>query len=132
MAKPGTTKRRSGFSIIEVVFACSLLIVAMIPILRSLAYAHSSSAAVERKTTSLILAQGKLDKVKAHSIYYYSESLAETDTVLAGSYLCNVTDDADPNLRTVTVSVGYDGDSDTTLDAAEVEAALATKLARRW
>jgi hypothetical protein len=43
-----------------------------------------------------------------------------------------VEDDQDPNLRTITVSVGYDIDDTNSLSSDEVEVSLATYLARRW
>jgi hypothetical protein len=49
---------------------------------------------------------------------------------LKEGYLCTVTDDADPRLRTVTVSVGLDQNSDGVLAVDEVEVRLTTRLAR--
>jgi hypothetical protein len=36
------------------------------------------------------------------------------------------------DLRQITVSVGYDLDGDSALDAGEIEVTLATLIARRW
>jgi Tfp pilus assembly protein PilV len=125
-------RRRKGLSIIEVVTASVLLIVAMVPILRSLTKAHMYSVEVVTKTQSLILAQKKLDEIKASSVYHYSDSFTASDTVLTGSYLCDVTDDGDSTLRTVTVSAGFDQDGDSALSSGEYEVTLATKIAKRW
>jgi Tfp pilus assembly protein PilV len=124
--------RQKGLSIIEVVMASALLIIAMVPILRSLTKAHMYSVQVGTKTQSLILAQKKLDEIKADSIYHYASSFTANDTVLTGSYLCDVIDDGDPTLRTITVSVGFDQNGDSALSSGEYEITLATKVAKRW
>ena len=130
-----TSKRFAGLSIFEVVIASALLIVAMVPILRSLTIAHISSIKIEHKTRSLILAQAKLDEIKALSIYNYTNddaSFAESNTPLDGSYLCNVTDDSGDPLKTISVSVGYDINGDSNLGGDEVQVTLTTLLTRRW
>ena len=126
--------RASGFTITEVVIASALLIIALVPILKALTRTHATSSIIERRSRSLMLAQGKLDDIKARAIYNYAASFAETDTALDGSYLCNVTDSvitADL-LRQITVSVGFDLSGDTDLDADEIEVTLATLVAKRW
>ena len=60
-----TNRRCGGLSIIEVTTASVLLIVAMAPILLSLTKANLWSTQIERKTQSLVLAQGKLDNIKS-------------------------------------------------------------------
>lgn len=130
--KTSGKRRAGGFSLIEVVIASALLIVALIPILKGLTNAQLSTTVIERKTRSIILAQGKLDKIRARSIYHYSDTFSESNSTLDGRYLCNVTDDADPNLRSIAVSVGYDANSDSALSAGETEITLTTYVARRW
>lgn len=125
----------AGLTLIEVVAASALLAVVMVPILRCLTIAHTSSIKIEHKTRSLILAQAKLDQIKVRSIYDYTNggaSFAESGTSVDGSYLCNVTDNAGDPLKAITVSVGFDSNGDSTLSAGEVEATLTTLLARRW
>jgi Tfp pilus assembly protein PilV len=129
----GHGPRATGFTLTEVVVASALLIIAMVPILKALTSAHVSTAFIEYKTRSLTLAQAKLDEIKARSIYHYTDTFAETDLSLDGSYLCNVQDSGPgTDLRTVTVSVGYDVNGDITLATDEIEVTLATLLARRW
>ena len=129
------SKRPAGVSIIEVVIASALLIIAIVPILKSLTIAHASSTAIEFKTRSLVLAQAKLDEIKAKSIYDFTNSdasFAESNTSLGDSYLCNVTDDSADPLKTISVSVGYDANGDSSLGGSEVKITLTTLLARRW
>ncbi len=130
-------KRLAGLTLIEVVIASSLLIIAIIPILRGLAIAHTNAIKIERKSRSLLLAQAKLDNIKARSIYSYTNGGSPTEffeenTSLDGSYLCNVTDNTGDPLKTITASVGFDSDGDTSLSSDEVDITIATLIARRW
>ena len=131
----GHGPRATGFTLTEVVVASALLIIAMVPILKALTTSYLSTVTIERETRSLILAQAKLDGIKARSIYYYTNggaSFAENNTSLDGSYLCNVADDSGDPLKTITVSVGFDHNGDSTLAADEIQVTLTTLLARRW
>ncbi len=122
-----------GFTLTETVVASALLIIAVVPILKALTTAHLNTGIIERKTRSLTLAQTKLDDIKARSIYNYDDDFEENNSSLDGLYLCNV-DDASTgtNLRTITVSVGYDLDGDDVLTSDEILVTLKTLLARRW
>jgi len=125
--------RSAGFTLTEVVVASAILIIAIVPILRALTSAHVSTTIIEHRTHSLILAQAKLDEIRARSVYHYSDSFTETNSSLDGPYLCNVDDSfVSDNLRTITVSVGYDLNGNSTLETEEIEVTLATLVARRW
>ena len=120
-------------TITEVVMASALLVIAIVPILKGLTSAHMGTMIIERKSRSLMLSQAKLDEIKARSVYHYSDSFVDDNIVLDGPYLGNVEDDSiSSNLRKMTVSVGYDLDSDNTLDAEEIEVVLVTSIAKRW
>ena len=113
--------------------ASALLLIVMVPILKALTSAQVSAAIIEQKTRSLMLAQAKLEDLKARSIYSYNSSFAESNTSLDGAYLCTVTDSGPASdLRQITVEVGYDLDGSGTLDAQEVDVTLSTLVARRW
>jgi len=130
-----SAKSRSGLTIIEVALASALLIIALVPIIKSLTTANVISSAIERKTQSLVLAQGKLDEIKARSIYNFGSAgaFAQTNLSLGNSYLCNVTDvAASADLRTITVSVGRDENGNGVLGSDEVDVTLASYVARRW
>jgi len=125
--------RRAGLTLTEVVVASALLMIAVVPILKGLTSAHLGTVVIERKSRSLLLGQAKLDEVKARSVYHYSDSFSQTDLSVDGSYLCTIADEsAGANLRKVTVSVGYDIDGDSALEADEIEVTLATYIAKRW
>jgi Tfp pilus assembly protein PilV len=128
-------KRQKGVSIIEVAMASVLLIVAMVPILRSLTRANMMSTDIERKTQSLVLAQSKLDDIRARSIYNFGSagSFTASNVILSGSYRCNITDTLlSADLKQITVAAGYDNNANGSLSSDEVEVTLTTCFARRW
>ena len=128
-------RKSGGFTLTEVVIASTLLIIAIVPILRALTTAQVSTRIIEHRTHSLILAQAKLDEIRARSIYHYGwpYSFTEFNTSLDGRYLCNVWDvPRGFNLRKITVSVGYDLNGNSMLKADEIEVTLATLVAKRW
>ena len=132
-----SNRRHKGLSIIEVAMASVLLIVAMVPILKNLTRAQKLSNEMERKTYGLVLAQNKLDEIKARSIYNFGAagSFTANNVALGGSYLCNIADAAvgvSTDLKQITVSVGHDENGNGTLSSDEVEVTLATYVARRW
>ena len=130
--KPKTKNRLAGFTLTEVVMASALLIVVMVPILKALTTAHASTSIIEHRTNSLILAQSKLDEIKARLINNYTDSYNETNSVISGSYLCNVDDSAvSSNLKQITISVGYDSNGNMSLESNEIEVNLTTLIARR-
>jgi len=126
-------KKPGGFTLTEVVVASTLLLVAIVPVLKALTGSYLASISIERRTTSLVLAQAKLHDITTRSIYYYASSFNETDTALGDSYFCSVTDAAiHADLRGLTITTGYDADGDNTLDGNEVLVTIVTQLARRW
>jgi Tfp pilus assembly protein PilV len=128
-----TRKKLAGFTLTEVVIASTLLILAMVPILRALTGAIASSTIIERRTQSLVLAQGKLDDIRARSIYNYNQDFTTSDLSVDGAYLCNVADSTQTSdLRRISVSVGYDKNGSNSLESSEIEVRLSTLLARRW
>ena len=128
-----TQSRPAGFTLTEVVVASVLLIVAIVPILKALTSGHVMTALIERKTRSLVLAQAKLDEIRARAIYNYSGSFGQTSASLGAPYRCTVVDTPNgSDLRTIEVSVGCDLNANGVLDADEIEVTLASLVARRW
>jgi type II secretory pathway pseudopilin PulG len=124
----------TGFTLTEVIMASVLLIIAMVPVLKALTAAHVTTVIVQRRSHSLMLAQAKLDELRARSIYHYTDgSFTQRHLSLGGRYLCNIVDvHENSNLRKVTVSVGYDLNDNDRLTNDEIEVTLATCFARRW
>jgi len=134
-AQPLTVHSRvrcSGVTLTEVVVASTLLLVSIIPLLKVLTTTHGMDRAIERKSWSLLLAQQELERIRARSIYHYDESFRTNSQVLQDGFLCTVTDDGHPTLRTLTVTVGFDRNGNGVLAKDEIEVSLTTALARRW
>ena len=135
--KPETKRRsvsvcRKGLTLTEVVVASSLLAVAIIPMLKGMSNSHMVSAAVEQKTHALIMAQAKIQEIKARAINNYSANFGEKNTSMSGSFLCTVSDiPAGSNIRTITVSVGFNDDGNSILNSDEIDVELSTKIAKR-
>ena len=133
-------RRSAGFTLTEVVVASSLLIVAMVPILKGLTSVHLTASLVEQRTNSLNYAQTILEDIKARSIYdftgNYNKNNKEVKDVIKGvdeSYLYTSTTGAmGPDLRRMTVVTGYDKNDNGNLQAAEVLVTLDTLIAKRW
>ncbi|MCD4830862.1 MAG: hypothetical protein K8R02_03520 [Anaerohalosphaeraceae bacterium] len=125
-------KHRKAFTLSEVVVSSVLLLIAVVPMLKALTQANLNANIVDRRTQSLMLAQSKLNKVKAQSIYNFTDNFNQTGEVLKGSYLCNTTDDRDSILKAITVSVGIDKNGNSTLASDEIEVTLQTQVAKRW
>ncbi len=124
---------RKALTLPEVVIAAALLLSALVPILKGLTQAHLNSAIIERKTQSLGLAQAKLNKIQAISIYDFDSIASQDGEVLNVSYLCKTTvSSVNSNLTAVTVSVGKDINSNGSLDSGEIEITLQTQIAKRW
>jgi Tfp pilus assembly protein PilV len=124
---------RTGFTLTEAVVAAALLLIAIVPILKALTQANLNSVIIERKTQSLCLAQGKLNQIKAKSIYGFDNNFTETNASLGSLYLCNVTQTTiNSNLKAITVSVGQDINNNGTLNSDEIEIILQTQIAKRW
>ncbi len=112
--------------------ASALLIVVMVPILKALTAVHVSASIIEHRTHSLIYAQSKLDEIKTRLINNYTDTYTETNSVINGSYLCNIDDSyVNSNLKQIIVSVGYDFNGNSTLETDEIEVTLSTLVARR-
>lgn len=122
---------RRGVTLTEVVIASALLAVAVVPVLRALTSAQAMGTVVERKTQSVILAQGTLDEIRASAFHQYDTAFGKNSEPLVGAYLCTVTDNQHPDLRLITVAVGFDVNSDGYLAEDEVDVILATYIAKR-
>ncbi len=124
--------RCAGVTLTEAVVASTLLLVSIIPMLKVLTATHGMDRAIDRKSWSLLLAQQELERLRARSLYHYDDSFACVSRAVGDGFLCTVTDNEHPSLRTVTVAVGFDRNGDGSLAPGEVEVSLDTALARRW
>ncbi len=124
-------KSRRGVTLTEVIVASALLVISIAPLLKALTLAQVEDRAIERKSWSLLLAQRELEWIRARSLRSYDACYRVSSKAVGDGYLCLVTDDEDPDLKTVAVSVGLDQDGDGVLSPKEVEVTLSTRLARR-
>ena len=126
-------RRSRGITLTEVVVASALMLVGVVPILHALTSAQATARLIEWKTRSLTLAQAKLDEIRAHAAHDFDHpfSHSQTSVALDGAYLGTVIDSPLTDIRTITVSVGYDRDGDGTLASSEMLVTLTTKIARR-
>jgi len=122
---------RSGVTLTEVVVASALLVISIVPLLKALTAAQVEDRAIERRSWSLLLAQRELEHIRGRCIHHYDACYRANSRAVGDGYLCTVTDDENPRLRTVTVSVGLDQNGDGVLSGGEVEVNLSTRLARR-
>jgi Tfp pilus assembly protein PilV len=125
-------QRRTALTLPEVIVAASLLLIALVPILKALTQVNMNAVTIERKTQCLCLAQAKLNKIQADSIYNFAGAVTLNNEVLSGSYLCNTTVTTSGTLKTVKVDVGLDLNSDSVLAAGEIVITLQTQVAQRW
>ncbi len=121
---------RAGVTLTEVIVASALLVLSIGPLLKALTVAQAQDRALERKSWSLMLAQRELEYIRARCIRHYDACYRVESRALGEGYLCTVTDDRHPRLRTVTVSVGLDQNGNGILSKDEVDVCLATRLAK--
>ena len=122
-----------AFSLTEVVVASGLLIAAIVPTLKAMTNSYICSTRVEHKTHSLLLAQSRIDEIRACTIYSYDESYSVASQPLGNGYMCTVVDSPlDTNLRRVLIFVGYDSNGDSNLAVGEMLVPLATQISKRW
>jgi len=124
-------KRFRGVTITEVVIATALLGAAIVPMLKALTTSHLNDKIIERKSRSIMLAQSRLEQIRAESIYNFEDSFDDI-TEPEENYICNVSDDGDSNLKQITVSVGYDDNDNGILEDEEINITLNTYIARRY
>jgi len=125
-------KFKKGYTLTEVLVASALLILVSVPMFKALTANYVFSNSIQYKTKSVIYAKSRLDRARAIAAGNYNTALVESNTSLGEGYFCSVTDTGFAgNIRTVSVSAGYDNDEDGTLDTGEVQITLNTLIARR-
>jgi len=127
-----SAKNKKAFTLTEVIIASTLLVLAMVPILKAMAQVNMNSVIVERKTKSLNLAKMQINQLQAKSIYNFDTNFSQSNLSLGNSYLCNITSQSvSTNLKSITISVGMDRNSSGALGSDEIEITLQTQVARR-
>jgi hypothetical protein len=129
--KPVRKLLNNGVTLTEAVVSASLLFISIVPMIKGLTSGQVTSRIVQQKTQSLALAQLKLDEIRTRSISSFSTSFSESSVSMGGGYRCTVTDDGNASLKEISVSVGFDNNSNNTLDADEKSIVLKTLIAKR-
>ncbi len=127
-------RKKRAFTLVEVVVAASLLLIGIVPILSALTSALTTTAFIEQKTHCLAIAQGKIEEIKAKSIYNWPSNGAYNENkAWIGSYRYSVSDKMhfSQNYRTLTVTSGYDSNKNGILNTDEILITLTTLIARR-
>lgn len=125
---------KKGFTLPEAVVAAALLLIAIVPVLKALTTANIDSVIIEKRTQSLYYAEGKLNQIKAKSIYDFND-ITESNVNLGNSYLCNANLSTVPGnsyLKQISVSVGLDTNCNGILEDSEIDVTLQTQVAQRW
>jgi len=138
--------KHKGFSFLELLAATTILTVALIPIVRTMAESMRLATKVEQSTKCGFLAQYKMDVLRYYIlkpkylfpsyVSGYDDSYTETTTSFGppfAKFKYTVGDSyASGNyIRTLQVTVWYDDDSDNSRDTGEESVILYTKIAKR-
>lgn len=130
---------KRGFTLIEVLLAIVLLGVGVIPLLGGLARSSISSVRNEREMRTVFLAQQLVENVKSQAVNNFSGDYSQGPTRFSGpdqgfkytiDYYVSDGDDAD-KIRSIHVTVWYDGDDDDVVDTEEEQMELFAKIAKR-
>lgn len=115
----------------EVLVASLILSLAMVPVLKAMTQGHRYSRMLERKTQCLIAARNAIEQLHARAIENYNSSWSVSNQSVGGGYLVNISAGSNPDLRTVTVTAGFDENQNRSLDSGEVLVCLRTQIAKQ-
>lgn len=126
-------RKSGGFTLVEVITAAALLVVAILPIMNGMVNINRHNLATNRKTICLYLAQTEIEKVKAILRTDFTHSVSVNNRTNDEGFLCSIECvDLDEYLRKVTVGIGYDNNNNHNLDESEISIRLSTLITRRY
>ena len=99
----------------EVLVASLILSLAMVPVLKAMTQGHRYSRMLERKTQCLIAARNAIEQLRARAIENYNSSWSVP--INRSGVLVNISAGSNPDLRTVTVTAGFDENQNRSLDS---------------
>ncbi len=123
-----------GFTLIEVLAAIVLIMLALIPIMVIVPRIIENSLNAQRLTTVIFLAESKMEEVKRDAINNFSASRDEAVTGFSSPYTdykYTITDNEGTEIKAIQVQAWHDEDADNALDAIEQSITLDTKVADR-
>ena len=124
----------SGYTLLEIIMAISILSIALIPLMEMLPQALLLDAQLERETKIAFLAQRRSEAVKSRAIYDFAQDYTESATAFPlpdSAFKYTVSDDQGAEIKEIAVTVWYDGDGDDSVGEDEEQIILYTKFAKR-
>ncbi|MFH1836900.1 MAG: prepilin-type N-terminal cleavage/methylation domain-containing protein [Candidatus Omnitrophota bacterium] len=132
-------RTNKGFTLIEILATVAIIGIGIVPVMNILPEGMKSIRKVEYLTRSVMLAQQKMDEVRSlvlgtNAGYGYDKAGGYDDTGTFTSftdYAYEVEDDQGADIRELSVTVWFDENGNSTLDAGEDSVKLDTKIAKR-
>lgn len=119
----GQIKRRSGFTLLEILMTMIIMTAALIPMMKLMPEGMRISRKIEQITQAGFLAQQKMEQVRLtilHSDFNFNATSAnESATSFAlpfDSYKYTVVDDLAEGIKNLTVTVWFDANNDSVID----------------
>ncbi|MFH1798123.1 MAG: type II secretion system protein [Candidatus Omnitrophota bacterium] len=125
---------KRGFTLIEVLAAIVLIMLALIPIMVIVPQMIENSLNTQRLTTVIFLAEGKMEEVRRDAINNFVSSQDKPVTAFAlpyAEYKYTVTDNEGAGIKIIQIRAWHDKDADNTLDANEQSITIDSKIADR-
>ena len=126
--------KKNSFTLIEVLAAIVLTIMALVPIMVIVPQMIENSLKSEKLTKVIFLGEEKIEEVKRNVINSFNTDRDEPATVFASpyeDYKYIITDDEAADIKVIQVQVWHDNDGDNIFDAGEESITLNTKIADR-
>ena len=125
-------RAQNALTLTELLASAVILSIALIPLLKFLADSQVLSLTIERKTQSILLAQKKMETVRAVAHTSFDTNFSCNSVTLASGYLCTVVDGQEQtDLKSIRVQVGFDINANSSLEAGEIHVTLDTQVTRR-
>ena len=127
-------KNKKGFTLIELMLASMILVISIIPMTMMLPRIFTDNTSIEHTNRAVFLAQLKMEEMKTKVLTYFNHNYSENVTAFASPnnvFKYKITDNNDPNIKTITVEVWYDKINNNTVDTGEEYIKFITKVCNR-
>jgi len=125
--------KHKSFTLIEVLAAIILIAVALTPLMYILAQSLRLSVKEERLTKVIFLGTRKIEEAAADVSYNFTSSVSQGPEEFSdySGYKYTVSDDEDPDIKSISTTVWYDENDDNSVDSNEESLTLDTKVSNR-